>query len=290
MVHSNFFYLTGLWAFMESKSLSPRRKVAYAGFREPDRFGKAHTSVRAEKFLDVKDELNRTNPDIDITVEHFFIKALSLSMKDLRYANGRLRMGRFYEFDTVDISAIVSRDDGHDISMVKGKDVPNQTIPELARSLKDKASKARSGDKGEEERNTVLDYMPVWLLGFIMTVLFYLNETWGFSVPPFLKTPYMSGAALVSNIGAYDTKNLRAYAHPSSRLQCPMFIALHRIEKEPVVRDDELVIEKRLPFVLTVNHRFIDFHEGIAFRDRLRRALEKHPDQLSQASDLDDFS
>lgn len=95
---------------MESKPLSPRRKVAHAGFDDADRFSHVSSSVRARNLLNELGEVQQDHPDV--TVEHFFIKALALAIKGLRYGNGRVRAGRFCEFDTVDISNVVTREGG----------------------------------------------------------------------------------------------------------------------------------------------------------------------------------
>lgn len=99
----------------------------------------------------------------------------------------------------------------------------------------------------------------------------------------------MSGAALVSNIGVFDISPMRAYANPFSKLRCPIFVALHRVEEQSVARNGETVVEKRLPFVMAVDHRFVDFHESVQLYDKLRTVLKEYPDQLNDLQSIADI-
>ncbi len=53
-------------------------------------------------------------------------------------------------------------------------------------------------------------------------------------------------------------------------------LGVHRIEKRPVVRNDQVVIREMMYLSCSFDHRVIDGHVGAAFVQNVRNSLE-HP-------------
>lgn len=84
----------------------------------------------------------------------------------------------------------------------------------------------------------------------------------------------MTGAAVVSNVGAFDTQHTRAYAHLPASFGTGLFVVLHGVEEQAVAENGTVKAQKRLPFTFTVDHRVMDGHEGFDLLSNLRDRLE----------------
>ena len=56
-------------------------------------------------------------------------------------------------------------------------------------------------------------------------------------------------------------------------------LGLHKIEKRPVVVDDEIVIRQMMYMALTYDHRIIDGREAVTFLVRIKELIED-PERL----------
>jgi pyruvate/2-oxoglutarate dehydrogenase complex dihydrolipoamide acyltransferase (E2) component len=258
---------------MKRKQLSTSRRFRIASHSPADQYGYVESSVNAEPLLEAQQTL-QTNRDTDVTIEHLFVKALAEPIEEARYLNGRFVLGRYYEFETVDIATVVTREEGQDMSIIKHTNVPETAIETLAQKARTEAHKSKAGSGGEKTRSQLIHSLPISLLRTITGTLTWLNEYWGVSIPPVMDEPYMTGAAVVSNVGIFDTKDTRAFAHLPSAFGTGLFVALHGIEEQAVAENGTAKTQKRLPFTCTVDHRLLDGHEGFQLLSSLRERLE----------------
>lgn len=258
---------------MEQKKLSTSRRFRIASHSRADQFGYVESSVNVEPLLELKRTLEQ-NGHTEVTIEHLFIKAIAEPIKEARYLNGRIVGGQYYEFETVDIASVVTREQGRDMSILKHKDVPNTPILALAETAKSDAKKSKSGQSGEKTRSNLIHSLPIPLLRIITRTLTWFNEYWGVSIPPVMDEPYMTGSAVVSNVGVFDTQDTRAFAHLPTAFGTGLFVALHGIEEQAIAENGSVSAQKRLPFTCTVDHRLLDGHEGFDLISALRERLQ----------------
>lgn len=258
---------------MERKPLSTSRRFRIASHSRADQYGYVESSVNAEPLLAAKQTLHQDG-HTDVTIEHLFIKALAEPIREARYLNGRFVAGRFYEFETVDIASVVTREGGRDMSIIKHKNVPGTPIETLTETARSGAKKSKTGQSGEETRKKLIHALPIPLLRTITRTMTWLNEYWGVSIPPVMDEPYMTGSAVVSNVGIFDTEDTRAFAQLPTAFGTGLFVALHGIEEQAVAENGSVKAQKRLPFTCTVDHRLLDAHEGFELLSGLRERLE----------------
>lgn len=173
---------------MERKELSTSRRFRIASHGPADRYGYVESSVNAHPLLDARDTLHR-NGHTDVTVEHLFVKALADPIRNARYLNGRFVCGSYYEFDTVDIATVVTREEGRDMSIIKHENVPKTTIDTLAETAKSDARRSQAGERGEETRSRMIHALPIPLLRTLVRTMTWLNEYWGARFPPRWTSP-----------------------------------------------------------------------------------------------------
>ena len=81
---------------------------------------------------------------------------------------------------------------------------------------------------------------------------------------------YTGGTFSISNMGMFDVSSFVAIIHPPNTAM----LAVGRIEKRPVVREDQVTVADMMSATLSVDHRVVDGVEGAKFIVEVKRLLE----------------
>jgi pyruvate dehydrogenase E2 component (dihydrolipoamide acetyltransferase) len=81
---------------------------------------------------------------------------------------------------------------------------------------------------------------------------------------------YTGGTFTVSNMGMYDVSSFAAIIHPPQAA----VLAVGKVAKRPVVRDDEIAIAEVMTATLSADHRVADGAEGAEILIEIKKALE----------------
>ena len=81
---------------------------------------------------------------------------------------------------------------------------------------------------------------------------------------------YTGGTFSISNMGMFDVSNFTAIIHPPNSA----VLAVGKVAKRPVVRDDQIEIAEIMATTLSVDHRVADGAEGARFVGEVKRLLE----------------
>ena len=81
---------------------------------------------------------------------------------------------------------------------------------------------------------------------------------------------YTGGTFGISNMGMFDVSSFVAIIHPPNTAM----LAVGRIEKRPVVREDQVTVADMMSATLSVDHRVVDGVEGAKFIVEVKRLLE----------------
>jgi pyruvate dehydrogenase E2 component (dihydrolipoamide acetyltransferase) len=81
---------------------------------------------------------------------------------------------------------------------------------------------------------------------------------------------YTGGTFSISNMGMFNVTSFVAIIHPPNAA----VLAVGRVVKKPVVKDDELEIAKMMTVTLSADHRVVDGAEGAQFVMEVKRLLE----------------
>ena len=81
----------------------------------------------------------------------------------------------------------------------------------------------------------------------------------------------MTGSSFtVSNMGMFDVENFHAIVNPGEGA----ILAVASTQKQPVVKDDQIVIRAMMKLTLSVDHRIVDGTVGALFVNALKMKLE----------------
>ena len=81
---------------------------------------------------------------------------------------------------------------------------------------------------------------------------------------------YTGGTFSISNMGMFDISSFVAIIHPPNAA----VLAVGKVTKTPVVRDDELAVAEMMSTTVSVDHRIADGAEGATFIGEIKRLLE----------------
>ena len=131
--------------------MSTRRKMAIATWSTP-----REGNIYGKLTLDVGEVLDyitwaRATSGEKITITHVVGKAMGLALAQAPGLNGRIVLGRFVPFESVDIAFLVVVEGGNELAKVKVSDVDRKSIAVIAAELRAGAERVRAGGDPEFE-------------------------------------------------------------------------------------------------------------------------------------------
>ncbi len=83
------------------------------------------------------------------------------------------------------------------------------------------------------------------------------------------------GTFTISNGGVYGS----LLSTPILNIPQSAILGMHKIEKRPVVIDDEIVIRPMMYVALSYDHRIVDGREAVTFLKRIKECVE-NPERI----------
>lgn len=235
------------------------RRIAIGTWRtaaDPSTYGLLE--LRADAALAYIDRLSKQTNE-HITLTHFMVKAIAVTLRRHPELNSVLRFGKIYQRKAVSIFLQVARDAaGHDLSGTLVRDADQKSILEIAREMQANVHAIREvGDaKVYKIKHHLLAFLPAWAIAWVLrfgAFVTYRLNVWF----PFMGLPRDAfGSAMLTNIGSLGLGIAFAPLVPYS--QCPAVLALSAVEERPVVDNGQLGVGKIVWLCATIDHRVID--------------------------------
>lgn len=255
-----------------------RRKLAIATWsapREGNIYGRL--TLDATNALAHVAHLRETTGE-KVTIGHLVGKAIALALKAAPGLNGRILFGRFIPHDTVDITFLVSLDEGADLAKTRLERVDEMKLPEIARSLRERAERLRAGRDDEFEKNKgVLRALPTWLLRPLLFLTGWLAGALGVNIKALGVQRFAFGSAVITNVGVFGLDE--GFAPPTPFARVPLLVLVGAVSDRPAVVDGQVVVRPQLTITATIDHRFIDGAQ-IAVLAKTMRAVFDDPTRL----------
>ena len=224
----------------------------------------------------------RREEGVKLTITHIMTAVLARSLSfDTPTLNCFVRRGRIYPRKDVSIMLAVDVG-GKDMSGVRIKDADKKTVTEISAELIARARKHEGKDQSAMVRKKdSLAKLPFPLRRAAFAAIRWGVYEAGLNLRFSGLHEDMFGSAMISNIGTLGLNTGYPALMPAGNL--PMVVAMGKVERKPVVRDEQIVIRSILPLSGTFDHRIVDGHQvGViaqAIRDRLAdpEALDRAP-------------
>lgn len=253
--------------------MSIRRKLAIASWGEPSEgniYGKL--TVDMTRSLRYLEELRGRSGE-KVTVTHLVGKAIAEALRRAPTLNGRIRLGEYIPFDTVDIAFLVALEGGNDLAKAKVCDVDKKSIVELAHELADRTSRLRGGgDNDFEKSKGAVKALPTWMLRPVVAATGFLASSIGVTLKPLGIQPFPFGSCIITNVGMFGVDE--AFVPPTPFARVPLYVLIGAVREHAVVKDGQIVAQKQLTITATIDHRFIDGAQLAVLAKTVRSVLE----------------
>jgi pyruvate dehydrogenase E2 component (dihydrolipoamide acetyltransferase) len=266
-----------LRTFRPLEPLRGWRRVAVHTWRPPrDPSVYAIVDVPVRGALDYVERV-REATGVRITVTHMVARAVALGIRAFPQLNGIVARKRIMLRESVDIFIQVATEGGRDLSGFKIVHADDKPVVEIARECDQRVELLRSRrDRQVERTKSVLDRIPMPLLGPAMRTIAYLIYDRDLDLSRFGIVKDEFGSAMISNIGTFGLTTAMAPLVPFSRT--PLVVLVGHVEDRPVAEEGRVVVRPMLTLGVTFDHRFMDGYQGGKMAD-LMRAYMSDPEQ-----------
>jgi pyruvate/2-oxoglutarate dehydrogenase complex dihydrolipoamide acyltransferase (E2) component len=259
-------------------AMSTRRKLAIATWdapREGNIYGKLEVDAgEALRYL----EQVRASTGEKVSLTHFVGKCAGQALARSPGLNGRIFLGRYLPHATVDLAFLVALEEGADLGKAKVASIDRKSVADIARELREHAGRLRGGkDPDFEKSKGSIKAMPTWLLRPLVWLTGWLSASAGWSVKALGVEPFPFGACIVTSVGMFGLDE--GYVPPTPFARVPLYVLIGALRDKPVVVDGQVVVRPMLTITATIDHRFMDGHEGGRLA-RTVRELFANPWQL----------
>jgi pyruvate dehydrogenase E2 component (dihydrolipoamide acetyltransferase) len=225
---------------------------------------------------------------VRLTVSHLVARGLALGIRAFPQLNGIVARKRIMLRETVDIFLQVATEGGRDLSGFKVVRADEKSALEIAREVAERVEMLRTHrDKQVERTKSVLDRIPLLILGPVMRTIAYLIYDLDLDLSRFGIVKDEFGSAMVSNIGTFGLTTAMAPLVPFSRT--PLVVLVGQVEDRAVVEDGRVVVRPLITLGVTFDHRFMDGYQAAKMADLMRDYLtdpERFEGKLTQAVPL----
>lgn len=261
--------------------MTTRRKLAIATWSRPTEgniYGKITVdATEAMKYI----EKVRAETGVKVTITHLVGVAVGRALASAPSLNGRIVLGRFVPFERIDISYLVTLDEGEDLAKVKIDDMDRKSLVDVAGELRLRATKLRRKEDSDFEKSKdLLRALPTWLLRPFLFFIGYLTSALGIAAPALGLERFPFGSCIITSVGMLGLDE--GFAPPTPFARTPLLVLVGAMRERPIAVDGDVVIRPQLTITATIDHRFIDGFQGAMLAKKTRSILE-NPWQLEGA-------
>jgi pyruvate/2-oxoglutarate dehydrogenase complex dihydrolipoamide acyltransferase (E2) component len=214
---------------------------------------------------------------VRVTLTHMVARAVALGIRAFPQLNGIVARKRILLRDSVDVFIQVATEGGRDLSGFKIVRADQKPVVDIAREVEERVELLRNHrDRQVERTKSLLDRIPMPLLGPVMRTIAYLTYDRDLDLTRFGIVKDEFGSAMISNIATFGLTTAMAPLVPFSRT--PLVVLVGHAEDRAVADDGRVVVRPMVTLGVTFDHRFMDGYQGGKMAD-LMRAYMADPEQ-----------
>lgn len=260
-------------------AMTTRRKLAIATWsapREGNIYGKLTLDATAAMaWLD--DVRARTGEKVTLT--HFVGCAVGEALKQVPSLNGRIVLGRYEPYPTVDVAFLIAMEDGSDLAKVKVENIDQKSVTALAQELRERTTRIRKGQDSEFEKSKgPIKLLPTWLIRPMLWFIGLLTGSFGVELKAFGLERFPFGSCIITSVGMFGLDE--GFVPPTPFARVPVYVLIGAVKDAPAVVDGQLTIRKQVTLTATIDHRYIDGFQGGILAKVIRQIFE-NPQMLA---------
>ena len=176
---------------------------------------------------------------------------------DVPEGNVLVRRGRVVPRKSVGVCVSVSVSQGSELAALIVPDAHIKPVSQIAQEIHNGARQQRREAATATARSkNLLSRVPWPFRRWTVRLLRWLTADMGLQLATFGLTNDGFGSVLLSNLGTHGLQSGTLALMPIANV--PIAVAIGRPERQPVVRDEQIVIRSMLPMTSTFDHRVFD--------------------------------
>jgi pyruvate/2-oxoglutarate dehydrogenase complex dihydrolipoamide acyltransferase (E2) component len=208
-----------------------------------------------------------------VTVTHLVARGVALALRQYPGLNGIVSRGRIMLRETVDIFLQVAIEGGRELSGIKIARADDKSVVQIAREMEERVERLRQRrDRQVERTKSLLDRIPIPLLGPMMRGISYLTYDLDLDLTRFGVVKDEFGSAMVTNVGMFGLAEAFAPLVPFSRT--PLVVLVGEVHDKPIAEAGRVVVRPIMTLGVTFDHRFMDGWHGGAMAQLFRAYIE----------------
>lgn len=253
--------------------MTTRRKLAIATWGPPD-----EGNILGKLTLDATEAVAflahlRATTGEKVSMTHLVGKVVGNALAQAPGLNGYLRFGRYIPHDHVNVTYLVALEEGQDLAKAKVDDIDKMSVVEVAKDLRGRAAKLRSGkDDAFEKSKGPLKLLPTWLIRPMLKLTGWLTGSLGISMPAFGLEAFPFGSCIVTSVGMFGLDEGFAPFTPFARV--PLLVLVGTVRDGVVAVDGVPTVRKQVTITATIDHRFLDGAQGGVLAKVVRQQIE----------------
>lgn len=197
-----------------------------------------------------------------LTLTHIALKAIAVAVMKAK-CNAKIVFGRLVKLPSVDISALVDIDNGRDLAQITVKNCDTASLATLSNQIHHVAKRIKEKkDTSHQDRTKGFSTMPDWVISLLMTIGGFVAYNMGMDFPIAKIKANAFGANLLTNVSKLGYRESFAPLVNFSRNAATWVLCEPYWEMDYDENGQNATLMKKLNFMCTVDHRFIDGSGG----------------------------
>jgi pyruvate dehydrogenase E2 component (dihydrolipoamide acetyltransferase) len=192
-----------------------------------------------------------------VTPTHIVGRAVAHALHEVPDFNMRIRGGKMYQRETVDVFFITAVEGGRSLSGVKIERTDEKPIYDVAAELAERATRMKQGDDPDfAKTKKMMEAMPVPVLRASLRFSAWVagdhdRDLKAFSVK---RSPF--GSAMITSVGMFGLP--LGFAPLARFYKMGLLVLVGEVTDKPVAIDGKVVIRPMLQITATIDHRYAD--------------------------------
>jgi pyruvate dehydrogenase E2 component (dihydrolipoamide acetyltransferase) len=192
-----------------------------------------------------------------VTPTHVVGRAVAHALHEVPDFNMRIRGGKMFQRETVDVFFITAVDGGRSLSGVKIERADEKPIYDLAAELAERATRMKQGDDPDfAKTKRMMEAMPVPALRASMRFSAWVSGDRDRDLRMFSVKRSPFGSAMITSVGMFGLP--LGFAPLARFYKMGLLVLVGEITDKPVAIDGEIVIRPMLQITATIDHRYAD--------------------------------
>jgi len=192
-----------------------------------------------------------------VTATHIVGRAVAHSLHEVPDFNMRIRGGKMFPRESVDVFFITAVEGGRSLSGVKIERTDEKPIYEVASELAERATRMKQGDDPDfAKTKNMMEAMPVPALRVSLRFSAWVAGDHDRDLKMFSVKRSPFGSAMITSVGMFGLP--LGFAPLARFYKMGLLVLVGEIGDKPVAIDGKVEIRPILPITATIDHRYAD--------------------------------